>query len=467
MKTYFLLLFFLLGAIDTFSSQLKSEVSECFELTSIAFRLADASEYINDDVISYANDIDNYFTKYKEHELILFLKEIREQHGVSYDAVAIAAAYLEVKDGRVVIKPKADISKINEVDSRWSEPIYKTLVALLDDFYRKTKFRNFYLQHNEIYSIAVMGMDQILQSINVEWFKSVFANEFDDPLVIISLSNGSHNYAFAIPGIGNGIVVGCGVNAKGLPAYRQNHKFIIVHELLHNYTNSMIGNIWEEINLPSQKIYSSVKEEMNKNAYGDSQVAMSEWFTNLLSIMYVQSNPIRGLEVEYLTKQCQNIGFIWMERSVRFMEHFCHNRNQFISMDDYMSQIVGFINYTAYDFDQISDEYDNRHPYIVDIFPSSGSTFDPDIDNTIEIRFSEVMLGTDGLSPAPNEEIVMIPFTVGMFVWKDECTFAIPLKKGILEKGKKYGFQFNPDFFQSQKRYKMKNDYIYTFNTRK
>ena len=41
----------LLCAINNISAQVKSQVKESFELTSIAFRLAGAEEYINNTVI--------------------------------------------------------------------------------------------------------------------------------------------------------------------------------------------------------------------------------------------------------------------------------------------------------------------------------------------------------------------------------------------------------------------------------
>lgn len=43
----------LLCAINNISAQVKSQVKESFELTSIAFRLAGAEEYINNTIPGY------------------------------------------------------------------------------------------------------------------------------------------------------------------------------------------------------------------------------------------------------------------------------------------------------------------------------------------------------------------------------------------------------------------------------
>lgn len=456
-----------MGVVESLSAQLKSKVSECFELTSIVFRLADAPEYINNDVVSYANDIDKHFANYKSHKLIVFLKELREQYNISYDAVTVASAYLDIDNGKVVVNPLVHVSKINEVDNRWSESAYKHFVSLLDDFYQKTKFREFYIQHTKLYSVAVERMDILLQKINVKWFESLFENEFFIPTVIVSLSNGEHNYAFTTPEVKdmNGIVIGSGVDSEGLPIYSLNKIPVIIHEWLHHYTNKRIEKDWEEIRLSAFKIYSYVKEDMQRNAYESPQVMINEWFTNLLSIAYVQSNPMRNFSIEHLIRGYHYKGFIWMERSVEFVGHFFKNRDRFTDLTDYMPQIVGFINYTADNFEQVLNEHINCCPYIVDVFPTLGSRFDTDVDNAIEIRFSESMFGSHGLSSHGNEDVEMIPFEGVMPSWKDDYTFVILLKKGVLKKGKKYGFQLDSIPFQSSKTYPMKSNYTYVFNT--
>lgn len=227
------LFIFLLSIVDVVNAQLKSEVSECFELTSIVFRLAEAPEYMNNDLSDYANDIDNYFYKYKSDKLITFVKNLRKEYGVSYDAVMIAASYLVIKNGRITILP--GILKINEVDNRWTQSDFETFVIYLNHFYKETKFRTFYLRHTELYNFAVERMDELLKNIDVDWFQSFLGSEFRLPSVIISLSNGTHNYGFTRV-LGklrrNGIVLGTGEGVDGLPVYKKNKTSIVVHVFL-------------------------------------------------------------------------------------------------------------------------------------------------------------------------------------------------------------------------------------------
>lgn len=67
----------LLCAINNISAQVKSQVKESFELTSIAFRLAGAEEYINNTIPGYTADIDNYFSNIENISSSLISKDKR------------------------------------------------------------------------------------------------------------------------------------------------------------------------------------------------------------------------------------------------------------------------------------------------------------------------------------------------------------------------------------------------------
>lgn len=453
----------LLCAINNISAQVKSQVKESFELTSIAFRLAGAEEYINNTIPGYTADIDNYFSKYREHKLISYIKKIREEQGIAYDAVPAATGCIEIKRGKVIIDPQCDASKISMIDSRWTEESFRTFVRLLNDFYRQTKFKDFYTLHRGLYDIAETRLNTILVDLNAEWFKSMFGEGPENTIVVASLCNGPGNYAFngITKGEKRGIVIGCSTDKEGNPAYSRFLITVIVHELLHHYTNPCLAQYWSQIDSASQIIYPHVKDKMAKLAYGSTNSTMIEWFNNLLTIMYFKDNPNRGFTATHLTAWRQHEGFIWMERSMTFMEHFRNHRNLYSTIKDFMPEIVSFVNYTASDFDNVLKEYDNKEPYITDIFPISNSILPLGID-TIQIRFSKPMFGAYGIRPLDDKRISP-PYTDYQPFWKDKYTFCIILDRSKLEKGKTYGFKLNRAFFQSEKTYPMKEDFPYTF----
>lgn len=457
-----------MGTINTCfaSSQLQGEVNECFELTSIVFRIAEAPEYVNNVFLEYSEDIDNYFEKYKEDELIKFVKELRSKYGISYDAISTASAMIEIINGEVVIKKNLDIKKIATVDERWSEAVFRSFVYLLNKFYVKSNFNRFYNSHQHLYKTATLRANELLKKINLDWFNVFLGIQNNNtPLVIISLSNGSNNYSFSIPqnnGMLNGLVIGCNSDDAGLPFFSERFLTVIVHEISHFNSNRLISDNWEEIKNASEKISLFVKNYMKDKAYGSSYSIITEWLTNLFSVMYFKDNQNSVIDSNSIVQFLEEKGFIWMDRSEMFMEHYVKNRICYPDIDTYMGQIIAFLNYTANNIDLIFNEYNNRIPYIVDIFPLPKSIISSNI-GIIEIHFSKPMnTNLHGFNSLDIEHILDIPLLEYPF-WKDSYTFVIKIDRNLLKKGCVYGFKLNSSLFQSEQRYNIKEDFIYTF----
>jgi len=117
MKKITLTILMTLFVIALFSENhsVQPKVDERTELLSIVFRLAEAKEYMNDNVPAYATEIDQYFAPFKEHEAIRFVKKVRSEQGVSYDAVMSLAVALEIKDS-IRLRPNLSMYSI---DQRW------------------------------------------------------------------------------------------------------------------------------------------------------------------------------------------------------------------------------------------------------------------------------------------------------------------------------------------------------------
>lgn len=241
------------------TAQLRSTTDEIFELSSIAFRLAGAEEYMRCPIQSYVNDIDLYFAPYADHELIRYLREIRKKHLIGYDAVATAASHLVLHNGvidmkpnvivmhdrKIVIDPNFDMSRIGDLDKRWTADAYDRYVELLNDFYNDSKFGRFYSDHRKLYKKATKRADEVLSDFNPEWFASFFGEELGDVRIVVSLCNGNCNYAFSLSDDNDdfGIVIGCRADAKGQPDYSPLTSHTIIHELSHGFTNQLIDDI--------------------------------------------------------------------------------------------------------------------------------------------------------------------------------------------------------------------------------
>lgn len=425
------LLFVLIAASCLFTgrAQMTSKIDPKFELTSIAFRLAGANEYAQCGVPEYAKAIDAYFLPYVDHPLIGFIQQIRRDYGIGYDAVSSSADWLMIKDGKVKLQPQYKVSDISKAEQRWTEPVFSHYLKLLNDFYRKTKFQEFYDANGELYGYATTQLDALLNTIDTDWFERYYGISFGNPDIFIGLCNGPSNYALTEKSryVGYGIVVGCGSDMNGKPAYNPMFSSIILHEFAHNYSNPLIDAHWNELEKSADIIYSNVAAEMSQLAYGSARTTLSEWFDNLCVTMYYRETQPEL--VGDLVSNYENMGFIWMGRSVKLMDEFYADRTRYPDISDFMPRIIEFVSETANDFKQVKKEYAAHSPYIVETFPAIGSSVSvAEAPKEVVIRFSEPMF-TGRYGFAYMERGGVVPFPIaGKPVWRDEYTIVLSLQ---------------------------------------
>lgn len=460
MRKYIFSFIVLLFVCDLTHAQVIPKVDERVELTSIVFFLAGAPEYSTNMISSYRQDINEYFEKYKNHPIVQYAIELRNKQGIAYTAIASAAICLKIIDNRV--KSSIDSESITIYDHRWTDKSFNHFLKLLDDFYQKTDFRIFYNDHKDFYALVEQNIVQLFdEKIRPEWFESFYGESLGKPNVYIGICNGPHNYAIGDPLSPDnaGIVIGVSTeDDNGIPIFRNNDLFVIMHELNHRFSNPLINKYWNEIEPSANIIYPYVKEIMLQHAYGDAKTTFIEWLTNLCTIMYFKDN---GLSVRYLISAYQDNGFIWLERSIDFMKNFYNNRELYPNMEEFIPQIIGFLNFTAGDFTHVKLEFNNRYPYVVSVYPSVNSNIYQ--HDEILIEFSEPMSTfAHGLKYV--EGVDILPF-VGEAKWINDYTVSFKINSNGLKKDKQYGFSLPSMFFLSQRNYCLIEDFTITYNT--
>lgn len=465
MKKIVILFFFLWGTYQICLGQLKSQTSEIFELSSIVFRLAGAEEYINDAVPEYTHDIDTYFTPYVEHDFISYIKKIRGQYGIGYDAVMNAAACLTISNGNIVARSNFNLSDINKLDPRWTADTYAEYIGRLNNFYQESRFNKFYRSHEHLYNIATERLDQVLSQINADWFKSFFGKELGEPIIVASLSNGRANYAFGIEGdfMSPGIVIGCRATENNLPIYSPYTTLpLIVHELSHGFSNALMENAWDDRMASAVlKIFSYVQDKISSIGYDDPGIMLTEWFNNLCELMYFRENPSKYIDLKRRTGLLQKRGFIWLGKSVDLMDDFYNNRETFITIKDYIPYLLRFIEDIASDFQKIIDDNNRLTPYVTETSPVSGDVLNT---NRIIIKFSIPML-TNAYGYEPIDETGVLTPPIKREYWLDNTTFIFEINTKKLHKNKKYGIRLHSQFFQSEKTYPLAEHFSYFFQS--
>lgn len=458
------------------NAQMVSHVDERVELTSIVFRLAGMHEYINNNVKAYADRIDRYFEPYKDHPVIAYVQSLRQEYGLAYATVAKGSLLLSIDKNRVSMRPEATPEILNYAESRWPYEAFVKYVDLLNDFYRKTRFHKFFADNADVYRAAEQSTDALLLNINPEWFSSFFGTDVILPKVYAAVANGPHNYCVDDYSSSSkyGIVIGCAFgDTNGMPtmfpAASAPTLYAIVHEICHIYTSPIEQMYRPYMQEASEKIYEEVEEPMRRLAYGSPVEVIGEWFNNLCTILYFKECPADASvfpAFNFWTATEVQQGFVWMERSVAFMDNFYADRETYPYIDAFMPRLVAWLNFTADNFDRVLQEYQNSRPYVVSIFPSAGNIADIATElSEVRITFSQPMLtGVYSYNNIPDSDYKILPVS-GIRWENDDRTIVLLVQTADLKQGEKYGIRLNPRFYVGQRYFAMGQEVDITYDT--
>jgi hypothetical protein len=271
--------------------------------------------------------------------------------------------------------------------------------------------------------------------VDLAWFGRFFGEPLDSSLTVyLSLVNGPSNYA-----VPNGVLMGMSGDMEGLP-YVDEHRTlpVLIHEFGHHYVNPIAASYRSQMEKAAGIIFPKVESRLNMAGYGDAWTMTVEWLNELCVLMYFKEANSEWLAYRISVPFWR--GFIWMERSVGFMENFYADRERYPYMHDFMPQLVLFFNYIAEQIEIVYTEFMNCCPFIVSTYPAVGS----DITgfDKIVITFSEPMMGSHGDMGIFDENIQVLPYDWQNVTWSDDMRQAtLPLITDEIEENSIYGLQ--------------------------
>ena len=122
-------------------AQTKGHVDERFELTSIVFRLTEDVAFVHATPKNYISDIDIYFSPYKHHELIEFVKKtIYSRSSLNIALPTFLASDIKITPKGIVWTDEwvATIHADNTMEEnyRWTKSELQEYLKLLNKFYK-------------------------------------------------------------------------------------------------------------------------------------------------------------------------------------------------------------------------------------------------------------------------------------------------------------------------------------------
>ena len=464
MKKTFLIILLFTNSFAFFAQEIyeKPVVDERVELMSIVMRLSGAQEYVSNNIPLYANEIDKHFEAYKDHPLIKYTQSLRK-FGVSYDAVVDFALYSEIKKGKIVFNK--DI-KIETLDDRWERDSIPKYLKLLNDFYKKTKFNDFFVKNEQMRKAAEENFaKEITDKVDFDWFKKFFRVLPERKFrIIISLTNGMHNYGPQVI-YKDGTeeyyaIMGCWkTDENGFPTYEDKEGTItgtLIHEISHSFCDLPVSKYLDELYPQASVFFQMNQENLYSMACGNPESFLHEVFVRACVSQYNKDHNIKYDIYEHIKKIND---FLWVPQLLEAFERY-NNDTTYKTLIDFMPEIVKLQN--SLDPQKLYEE----KPTITGTNIENGSdSVDYNIDH-ITVYFDKPMLvGYDFPAPyfIPSEPPV-IEFTRDK--WNNEGTEWTFYVK--LEPDTQYRIEIPYwNFIDAKQRYFAKSDYTLTFKTRK
>lgn len=365
------------------------------ELLSIVFRLAGNREYNMSQFKLYTDKIDSYFAPYKEHELIEFAQGLRQERGVSYDAVMSMAIHLDND-----LNPLIEFTdKIPE--SRWGKDNAYKFVELLKKFYKDADCEKFFKENEAMYAEASRRFLPVYEDLDLSWYKTFYGKEADEKFIIINaLATGGGNYGAAITPPGGkrevyAIMGAWSMDSIGMVVYGKNGYFsTLIHEFNHSFVNHLIDKNDSALKDSGEKIFGKVKEKMASQAYGNWKTVMYEALVRAAVIKYMKDHNFDQVDIARETGQQLSRGFIWIRELVEELEKYDKNRSKYPTLESYMPNIVAAYKTYADNMDKYAEQVENMKPKVVSIEGIvNGDTNVDAATETITVNFNIPLIG--------------------------------------------------------------------------
>lgn len=326
-------------------SQIRVEVSEAVELMSILARTAGNKEYNMDMAGQYTKDTEVWFAPYKQHAAVVCFQNLRDQYGISYDAVMSMAIHLDIDGGKVkFLGEQADLEK------RWSNVDIDDFIDKLNTFYTDTRFHNFFEQHRMFYDEGLKEYEaNVMTYFHQEWYARFYGTAPTDRFrIVIGFTCGGGNYGPSrqLPGQPREAYAICGyyINPQTGKPYGEgaNMGTTLIHEFNHSFVNPLLNNETNAslIATTGQKLHKFSAYAMERQAYSDWQTVINESIVRAAVILYMLDQDFDQKQVlnELANQVCRS--FNWMPELVASLRYYAAHRDQYPTLNDYYPEIA-------------------------------------------------------------------------------------------------------------------------------
>jgi len=389
----------------------KPKVDERVELLSIVFRLAGSEEYSATRFKKYTDHIEAYYAPYKNHELMVFIKNLRKENGVGYDAVMDMAIHLD--DNLNPIVPFTD--KIP--DGRWGKEKANAFVRLLKKFYKDTNSKQFFTENKNLYAEASERFLPIYETLDIDWFTTFYGKAPKERFRIVNaLANGGGNYGPSIELTNKkkevyAIMGAWKTDSMGMVDFPVAAYFpTLVHEFNHSFVNYLLEKNPASFKNSGEIIFKTVESNMRSQAYAGWETMLNEALVRAAVIKYMKDHHFSADEINQEVIEQLDRGFVWIEALVDELENYDAHRATYPTLEAYMPSLANAYVKYANTIEQYIAQIDDRRPKVISI--DGLQINDQEINKSVRqitIHFDRPLLGKGNSINYSADKTVVFP----------------------------------------------------------
>jgi len=363
------------------------------ELLAIVFRLAGNPEYAGGLVPSFARALQEHFAPHREHPAVLEAKRLREQYGVSFDAVMSMAIHV---DGVQAPQPRRAFTEPDpSLERRWKAAEAQAFVDRLRAFVRDAGFAEFLAANRPALDSARVRMERVVRAdIDVAWLTAFFGRQPAGEFIMAPLlTAGAGNYG---PRYLDGereevyAIIGTRADSTGHPAFDARFVPTMVHEFSHSFVNPAVVRAQERFRAAGQAIYPAVAQEMRSQAYSNWQTMINESLVRAAVARYVlaKSGEVAA-RAEVAAQRAR--GFLWTHELFELLGEYERARARYPTLDSFLPPVAEYFDGLVPRLAAMVRAYDESRPKLVSVAPANDAVgVDPALDRIV-IRFDRPM----------------------------------------------------------------------------
>lgn len=355
---------------------IRAEVHEPLELLCMVARLAGHEEYQQHrSDPAYGREAMAHFEGQKEHAAVQRLRELRQSHGISYDAIAGLAVHLGPMPD---LAPRTPFSpRPPMLDARWDGADVEGFVVLLRDFAKASDAAKFFAAHAELYREAESRLSaRLSQSKALPWLDTFFGKRDGASCTpVVGLLCGGHNYGVSVQhtdGKPDELrpVFGCWrFDSEGKPEFGEEMLPLFVHELCHSYANPIVERHLSRLRAAGDALFLANERVMRRQAYANGRTVLCETFVRACVIRCMADTEGEAAGKRQARAERKD-HFVWADEIAALLVEYQNDRKQYVDFDAFVPRIAEALDAIAAKSKAEAD----RAPRLVSMMPANGSS---------------------------------------------------------------------------------------------